>query len=90
VDFTALDHYGRKAGFDFVNLLPQSLYLVQSGLLDFISFAGSDLERSSIKSLIVPEGALVQIFMCLFNPKLWLFLTILYTRSHPQKHIWSS
>lgn len=69
VDFTVLDLYGRKAGLDFVNLLPQSLYLVQSGLLDFISFAGSDLEKAAIKSLIVPEGGFGTNFHVLIQSK---------------------
>lgn len=69
VDFTALIEYGKEVGFDYVNLLPQSLYLVQSGILEYIPKATTDLQRASIKSLIIPEGGFGTNFHVLIQSK---------------------
>ncbi|MCX8084405.1 MAG: SAM-dependent methyltransferase [Calditerrivibrio sp.] len=69
VDFSALTKYGQDSGLTFVNLLPQSLYLVQAGILEFISKAQTDLERVSIKSLIIPEGGFGTNFHVLIQSK---------------------
>ncbi len=69
VDFTALIEYGKDAGLEYVNLLPQSLYLVQSGILEYISKASTDLQRASIKSLIIPEGGFGTNFHVLIQSK---------------------
>lgn len=69
VDFTALIEYGKDAGLNFIKLTPQSLFLVQSGILEFIKNASTDLEKSSIKSLIVPEGGFGTNFHVLLQGK---------------------
>lgn len=69
VDFTALKEYGKLGGLNYINLIPQSLFLVQTGILEFIIEASADLERSSIKSLIIPEGGFGTNFHVLIQGK---------------------
>lgn len=56
VDFTSLSLYGAEKGLVPMAFMPQWLYLVQSGILDEINAADTDLKKASIKSLIMPEG----------------------------------
>lgn len=56
VDFTSLSLYGSEKGLQPMAFMPQWLYLVQSGILDEIDAAPTDLAKASIKSLIMPEG----------------------------------
>lgn len=56
VDFTSLSLYGQRDGLEPLGFMPQWLYLVQSGILDEIEAAPTDLAKASIKSLIMPEG----------------------------------
>lgn len=56
VDFTSLQSYGRDAGLEPVSLTPQWLFLVQSGILSEIENAETDLQKASVKALIMPEG----------------------------------
>jgi len=56
VDFTSLSLYGQKKGLSPLAFMPQWLYLVQSGILEEISAAKTDLQKQSIKALIMPEG----------------------------------
>jgi len=56
VDFTSLSLYGAEKGLIPMAFMPQWLYLVQSGILDEIDAAPTDLAKASIKSLIMPEG----------------------------------
>jgi SAM-dependent MidA family methyltransferase len=69
VDFSTLMEYGKDVGLDVVNLIPQSLYLVQSGILQFISKASTDLQKASIKSLFIPEGGFGTNFHVLIQSK---------------------
>jgi len=56
VDFTSLSLYGAKKGLEPMAFMPQWLYLVQSGILDEVNACETDLQKSSVKSLIMPEG----------------------------------
>lgn len=56
VDFTSLSLYGQQKGLEPLGFMPQWLYLVQSGILEEIESAPTDLAKASIKSLIMPEG----------------------------------
>lgn len=56
VDFSALKVYGQNAGFDLVNFMPQWTFLIASGILNDLSNDMTDLQKASIKSLIMPEG----------------------------------
>jgi len=56
VDFTSLSLYGAEKGLLPMAFMPQWLYLVQSGILDEINAADTDLKKASVKSLIMPEG----------------------------------
>jgi len=56
VDFTTLGLCGKEKGLEPVALMPQWLFLVQSGILEEIKAAENDVHRASIKSLIMPEG----------------------------------
>jgi SAM-dependent MidA family methyltransferase len=56
VDFTSLSLYGDRKGLKPMAFMPQWLYLVQSGILDEINACETDLQKSSVKSLILPEG----------------------------------
>jgi len=56
VDFTSLSLYGSEKGLEPMAFMPQWLYLVQSGILDEIEAAETDLAKASVKSLIMPEG----------------------------------
>lgn len=69
VDFSGLEIYGGKYGLEKLNFIPQWLFLVQSGILDEMNKAGSDLQRTAIKSLIVPEGGFGTNFHVLIQSK---------------------
>lgn len=69
VDFTSLKSYGADAGLENVTLTPQWLFLVQSGILDEIKNAATDLQKASIKSLIMPEGGFGTNFFVLAQAK---------------------
>lgn len=69
VDFTALDFYGKKAGLEKIAFIPQWLFLIQSGILYEMENASTDLEKSSIKSLIIPEGGFGTNFHVLIQSK---------------------
>lgn len=69
VDFSGLMEYGKDVGLEVVNFLPQTLYLVQSGILDYIANAKTDLQRAAIKSLIIPEGGFGTNFNVLIQSK---------------------
>jgi SAM-dependent MidA family methyltransferase len=56
VDFSALKVYGQDAGLEFVNFMPQWTFLIASGILDDLSNDMTDLQKASLKSLIMPEG----------------------------------
>lgn len=56
VDFTSLSLHGQEKGLVPLAYMPQWLYLVQSGILEEISAAKTDLQKQSIKALIMPEG----------------------------------
>jgi SAM-dependent MidA family methyltransferase len=56
VDFTSLSLYGSKKGLEPMAFMPQWLYLVQSGILEEINEAETDLAKASIKALIMPDG----------------------------------
>ena len=56
MDFSALKVYGQNAGFDLVNFMPQWTFLIASGILNDLSNDMTDLQKASIKSLIMPEG----------------------------------
>lgn len=69
VDFTSLSLYGAKNGLEPMAFLPQWLYLVQSGILDEIKSAPTDLAKASVKSLIMPEGGFGTNFQVLIQGK---------------------
>jgi SAM-dependent MidA family methyltransferase len=69
VDFTSLQSYGKDAGLENITLSPQWLFLVQSGILDEISKAKTDLQKASIKALIMPEGGFGTNFFVLMQAK---------------------
>ncbi|WP_022850413.1 class I SAM-dependent methyltransferase [Limisalsivibrio acetivorans] len=69
VDFTSLENAGKDNGLEPAALLPQWLFLVQAGILGEIENAGTDLEKASIKSLIMPEGGFGQNFFVLVQHK---------------------
>jgi len=56
VDFTSLSLYGAQKGLNPLAYMPQWLYLVQSGILEEISACKTDLQKQSVKALIMPEG----------------------------------
>lgn len=56
VDFTSLSLYGAQKGLNPLAYMPQWLYLVQSGILEEISACETDLQKQSVKALIMPEG----------------------------------
>ncbi|WP_277656707.1 class I SAM-dependent methyltransferase [Seleniivibrio woodruffii] len=56
VDFTSLSLYGSQKGLAPLAFMPQWLYLVQSGILEEISACKTDLQKQSVKALIMPEG----------------------------------
>jgi SAM-dependent MidA family methyltransferase len=56
VDFTSLSLYGSRKGLEPMAFMPQWLYLVQSGILDEVNACETDLQKSSVKALIMPEG----------------------------------
>jgi len=70
VDFSALKYYGEKAGLDFVNFFPQWTFLIANGIMDeFDNQNMTDLQRSSLKSLIMPEGGFGTNFNVLIQSK---------------------
>jgi SAM-dependent MidA family methyltransferase len=69
VDFTSLQNQGREAGLTPVTFSPQWLFLVQSGILEEIEKAETDLQRASIKALIMPEGGFGTNFFVLVQSK---------------------
>ncbi|MGA1847178.1 class I SAM-dependent methyltransferase [Deferribacter abyssi] len=69
VDFSALMEYGKEAGLNVVNFEPQWVFLLQSGILDEIKKAKSDLHRARVKSLIIPEGGFGTNFNVLIQSK---------------------
>lgn len=69
VDFSALMEYGKESGLDVVNFEPQWLFLLQSGILDEIKYAESDLHKARIRSLIIPEGGFGTNFNVLIQSK---------------------
>lgn len=69
VDFSALKFYGKKNNLDTVSFIPQWLFLIQSGILQEIEEAETDLQRSSIRSLIIPEGGFGTNFHVLIQSK---------------------
>lgn len=56
VDFTSLSLYGAQKGLAPLAYMPQWMFLMQSGILDDIKACESDLQKQSIKALIMPEG----------------------------------
>jgi SAM-dependent MidA family methyltransferase len=56
VDFTSLSLYGAQKGLNPMAYMPQWLYLVQSGILEEIAACKTDLQKQSVKALIMPEG----------------------------------
>lgn len=69
VDFTSLQSYGHDAGLVPVSLTPQWLFLVQSGILSEIENAETDLQKASVKALIMPEGGFGTNFFVLIQGK---------------------
>lgn len=69
VDFTSLEDYGKDFGLVPVSLTPQWLFLIQSGILNEIAKAETDLQKTSIKSLIMPEGGFGTNFFVLAQSK---------------------
>lgn len=69
VDFTALDNHGTEAGLDKVAFMQQWIFLIQSGILDEVQKAETDLHKASIKSLIMPEGGFGTTFHVLIQSK---------------------
>jgi len=69
VDFTSLSLYGAEKGLLPVAFMPQWLYLVQSGILDEIEAAETDLAKASVKSLIMPEGGFGTNFQAFLQSK---------------------
>jgi SAM-dependent MidA family methyltransferase len=69
VDFSALEFYGKKSKLDTVCFIPQWLFLIQSGILQEMEEAQTDLQRTSIKSLIIPEGGFGTNFHVLIQSK---------------------
>jgi SAM-dependent MidA family methyltransferase len=69
VDFTALEKFGQEAGLEKVAFMQQWLFLVQSGILEEVKKAKTDLHKSSIKSLIMPEGGFGTTFHVLIQSK---------------------
>jgi len=70
VDFSALKYYGEKSGLDFVNFFPQWTFLIASGIMDeFDNKNMTDLQRASLKSLIMPEGGFGTNFNVLIQSK---------------------
>jgi SAM-dependent MidA family methyltransferase len=69
VDFTALEKHGKLKGLEKIAFMQQWLFLVQSGILEEIQKAETDLHKSSIKSLIMPEGGFGTTFHVLIQSK---------------------
>ncbi len=69
VDFTALEEFGKENGLKKVAFMQQWLFLVQSGILNEVKKAKTDLHKSSIKSLIMPEGGFGTTFHVLIQSK---------------------
>jgi len=69
VDFSGLEIYGRKFGLEKLTFEPQWLFLIQCGILNEMEKAESDLQRTAIKSLIVPEGGFGTNFHVLVQTK---------------------
>ncbi len=69
VDFSALKFYGKENNLNTVSFIPQWLFLIQSGILQEMEKAETDLQRSSIRSLIIPEGGFGTNFHVLIQSK---------------------
>lgn len=69
VDFTTLEIIGKESGLNNIKLMPQWLFLVRSGILDEIKKAETDIQKSSIKALIMPEGGFGTNFHVLMQTK---------------------
>ncbi|KAA0259388.1 SAM-dependent methyltransferase [Deferribacter autotrophicus] len=81
VDFSALMEYGKESGLNVVNFEPQWVFLLQSGILDEIRNAKTDLHRTRIKSLIIPEGGFGTNFNVLIQSKgVYIPDTFLYNK----------
>lgn len=70
VDFSALKYYGEKSGLNYVNFIPQWTFLIASGIMDeFDNQNMTDLQRASLRSLIIPEGGFGTNFNVLIQSK---------------------
>ncbi|MEC9492361.1 class I SAM-dependent methyltransferase [Flexistipes sp.] len=69
VDFSGLEIYGKEYGLETLSFVPQWLFLIQCGILNEMEKAESDLQRTAIKSLIVPEGGFGTNFHVLVQTK---------------------
>ncbi|TYB33720.1 MAG: SAM-dependent methyltransferase [Flexistipes sinusarabici] len=69
VDFSGLEIYGREFGLEKLSFMPQWLFLIQCGILNEMEKAESDLQKTAIKSLIVPEGGFGTNFHVLVQTK---------------------
>lgn len=70
VDFSALKFFGNKKGLEFMNFMPQWTFLLATGILNHLNDSNmTDLQKSSIKSLILPEGGFGTNFHVLIQSK---------------------
>jgi SAM-dependent MidA family methyltransferase len=70
VDFSALKVYGEELGLETVNFMPQWTFLMASGVIEeFDNKNMTDLQRASLKSLIMPEGGFGTNFNVLIQSK---------------------
>ncbi|AEI15146.1 protein of unknown function DUF185 [Flexistipes sinusarabici DSM 4947] len=69
VDFSGLEIYGKEYGLETLSFVPQWLFLIQCGILNEMEKAETDLQRTAIKSLIVPEGGFGTNFHVLVQTK---------------------
>ncbi|MDY6820086.1 MAG: SAM-dependent methyltransferase [Deferribacterota bacterium] len=69
VDFSALIEYGKLFNLDCLAFMEQWKYLLLSSILEEIENAKSDLEKASIKSLIMPDVGFGSNFHVLMQAK---------------------
>lgn len=70
VDFSALKYFGKRSGLEFLNFIPQWTFLLATGILEHLDNNNlTDLQKSSLKSLILPEGGFGTNFHVLIQTK---------------------
>ena len=69
IDFSSLISYGAKADLKPITFISQWLYLLNSGILEEIKKAKTDLNKVSIQSLIIPEAGFGTNFNVLMQSK---------------------